>query len=216
MKKIFPSLISADLLHLGDVIEAFNPICDGFHLDIMDNHFVPNLTFGADFANAIAAAAQKPTWIHLMVYNPAGFLDILKLTAGSTLTFHIENNSNIDQLISYIKEKKWRASIAINPKTALEEIFPYLDMVDQILIMSVEPGFSGQHFMHESVAKIAPLVQARMQKKLNFTIAMDGGIDASNIGFLAQSGVDEFGVAKAIFGAADPVEAYKKLKTIVL
>jgi len=117
MKPIYPSLIAADLLNLGTIIETFNPICDGFHVDIMDNHFVPNLTWGAAFANAIARASRKPTWVHLMVDNPHEWLEILELTPGSTLTFHIENSFEKTNLIRCIKEKNLKASIAINPKT---------------------------------------------------------------------------------------------------
>ena len=214
MKAIYPSLISADLLHLGDVIKTFNPICDGFHIDIMDNHFVPNLTWGAAFANTITAASKNPTWVHLMVDNPEKWLPILQLTPGSTLSFHIENSLDKNQAIRSIREKKLKPSIAISPKTALEEILPFAHLVDQILIMSVEPGFSGQNFMPEVMTKIAPLVQMRTEKKLHFTIAMDGGIDATNINMLAQKGVDQFAAAKAIFGQPDPVAAYEALKKL--
>jgi ribulose-phosphate 3-epimerase len=214
MKPIYPSLIAADLLNIGTTIETFNRICDGFHVDIMDNHFVPNLTWGTAFANAIARASRQPTWVHLMVDNPEEWLDALELTPGSTLTFHFENSSEKNQLIRRIKEKNLRASIAINPKTPVEEILPIAHLVDQIVIMSVEPGFSGQEFIENSIAKIEPLIQLRVKQKLDFTIAMDGGINATNIHQLSQKGVDEFAAAKAIFGASDPVAAYEKLKKL--
>jgi ribulose-phosphate 3-epimerase len=214
MKPIYPSLIAADLLNLGTTIEKFNPICDGFHVDIMDNHFVPNLTWGAAFANAIAHASHKPTWVHLMVDNPHKWLDVLELTPGSILTFHIENSSEKIQLVRRIKEKKIKASIAINPKTPVEEILTIAHLVDQILIMSVEPGFSGQEFIENSATKIEPLLQIRAKEKLHFTIAMDGGINATNIHHLSQKGVDEFAAAKAIFNTIDPVEAYEELKKL--
>lgn len=214
MKAIYPSLISADLLHLGKVIDTFNPICDGFHIDIMDNHFVPNLTWGAAFANAISAASKNPTWVHLMVDNPEAWLPNLKLIPGSTLSFHIENSLDKNRIIQSIRGKKLKPSIAISPKTGVEEILPFAHLVDQILIMSVEPGFSGQNFMPEVMAKIAPLILLRSQKKLHFTIAMDGGIDATNIQMLAHKGVDEFAAAKAIFGQTNPVDAYEALKQL--
>jgi len=214
MKPIYPSLISADLLNLDAVINTFNPICDGFHVDIMDNHFVPNLTWGAAFANAISAASHNPPWVHLMVDKPEAWLPILNLKAGSTLTFHIENNSDKIQLIQRTREKSLRPSIAINPKTATEETLPFCHLVDQILIMSVEPGFSGQDFMQSVVSKIETLRAMRASKNLSFKIAMDGGIDATNIKMLADKGVDEFAAAKAIFGAADPVAAYEILKKL--
>lgn len=214
MKQIYPSLISADLLNLGSVIKNFNPVCDGFHIDIMDNHFVPNLTWGADLTNAISRASHKPLWVHLMVEKPDEWLPILDLTPGSILTFHFESNSEKIRLIHRIKEKNLKAGIAINPKTSVEQILPFADLVDQILVMSVEPGFSGQDFNPDVLAKLDPLLFLRKAQQLNFTIAMDGGINAKNIHMLAQKGVDEFGVASAIFNDPNPIAAYEKLKKL--
>lgn len=214
VKPIYPSLIAADLLHLGTVIERFDPICDGFHVDIMDNHFVPNLTWGTAFANAIARASDKPVWVHLMVDNPEEWLQTLELTPGSTLTFHIENKSKKEQMIRGVKEKNFRASIAINPKTPLDEILPIAHLLDQILIMSVEPGFSGQDFIENSIDKINPLLNFRSKENLDFSIAIDGGVTEKNIHMLSQKGIDEFAASKAIFGAQDPIAAYKTLKSL--
>lgn len=214
MKPIYPSLIAADLLHLGKVIEEFNPICDGFHIDIMDNHFVPNLTFGAAFANAIAKASHKPTWVHLMVEKPHEWIHLLELMPGSILSFHFENTTEKVQLIRRIREKNYKPSIAISPKTPIEEVLPLCNLVDQILIMSVEPGFYGQIFTESVIQKIEPLRLTREKQNLNFTIGMDGGINAKNIALLSEKGVDEFAAASAIFKSDDPVKAYEALKKL--
>lgn len=211
MAKIYPSLIGADLLHLGNVIKQLNSVCDGYHIDIMDNHFVPNLTWGKKLTNEIERAAAKPSWVHLMVDNPQEWLHLLDLPNGSTLSFHYENTKEKVQMIRRIQEKKWRASIAVNPETPIEKILPLLNVVDEVLLMSVQPGFYGQNFKHEAVEKIDPLIKARSIGKLNFTIAMDGGINETNIQELAQKGVDTFAVASAIFKHDDIVAATQKL-----
>lgn len=211
MTHLYPSLISADLLNLQATIQALDPYCAGYHIDIMDNHFVPNLTWGPDFANAIDGATAHPSWVHLMVDDPKSIISKLNAKGGSTVTFHIETNGEKNILIEHIKEKKWRAGMAINPKTAITEIFPFLPHIDQILIMSVEPGRSGQQFIPSTMDKIKPLVEYRAAHHLQFTIAIDGGINQQNIGTLAAAGVQEFAVASAIFGNEDLVEAVKGL-----
>lgn len=211
MLRIYPSLISADLLNLERVIRTFEPYCAGFHLDIMDGHFVPALTFGPAFVNAIAKISTKPLWVHLMVEKPEIMIESLDLPAGSTLSFHIETKSNINNTISRIKEKNWLAGIALSPKTEPSALFPFLGSVDQVLIMSVEPGASGQPFLEGAVAKIEPLAEFREKNGLDFTIAMDGGINEKNLKMLSDAGVQEFAIAAGIFGAQDPLEKLKEL-----
>src|SRR5437660_148073 len=139
---IFTSLMAADPLNLEHAINQLQPYCAGFHLDIMDNHFVPNITWGAATVNAIAQKVEKSKkiWVHLMVDNPYDFYETLFLADGSLVSFHLESKVNHADLIKRIKEKKQRASLAINPKTAASEIIPFLHVIDHILVMSVEPG----------------------------------------------------------------------------
>lgn len=209
--KIFPSLISADLLNLESTIKKLEPHCDGFHIDVMDNHFVPNLTWGPQFIKAISQIVTKPLFIHLMVENPEQFLDTLHLKKDDTVAFHIENVKNIKETIKRIRENKWHASLAIKPNSALEQLWPYLDMVSSVLLMSVNPGFSGQAFLPESLPRLEQLAEYRKQKEMNFTIVMDGGINQNNIGQLAKNGCDEIGVAAAIFDTPDPIAALEQL-----
>lgn len=211
MIKIFPSLISADLLNLQHAIKTLEPHCDGFHIDIMDNHFVPNLTWGPMFIKAIAQATNKPLFVHLMIDNPEKFLDKIHIKKDSTVAFHIENTKNIQEMIKRIRENKWHASIAIKPNTALEKLFPFLDDIDSVLLMSVEPGFSGQQFLQGSLQRLKELSEYRSNKKMNFAIVMDGGINKNNIKTVAQNGCDEVGAASAIFDAPDPIKALKEL-----
>lgn len=212
MVRIYPSIISADLTHLAQDIKNIEPYCDGFHLDIMDNHFVPNLTFGIDMIHAIAKITTKQLWIHLMVDTPDTWIEKITLPPNTIISFHIESTINAEKVVLRIKEKKWLASIAINPKTNADEIFSLCHLIDQVLAMSVEPGFSGQHFLESTVAKIPQLMQYKKQHNLSFAIGMDGGIDPENIGLLAQKGVTDFAIASAIFKHDNPILAIEQLR----
>ena len=214
MIKIFPSLISANLLTLEADIATLEPHSDGFHIDVMDNHFVPNLTWGAQFTNAFVGVCQKPLFVHLMITNPQEFIQTLSLRTIDVLCFHIETTSNPELLIKQIKEKKWKVAITLKPKTALSEIFPFLHLIDQVLLMSVEPGFSGQQFLDCSIERLDSLVQFRKEQNLGFEIVMDGGINQTNIGELAQKGAHSFGIAGAIFDAPDPIKAIEALRKV--
>lgn len=214
MIRIYPSLISANLLRMEDEIKKLEPYCDGFHLDIMDNHFVPNLTFGADMVNAISNVTNKQLWVHLMVDDPENWCDTLQLPSQTIFSFHFESTKDIGGIIKRIKENNWQPSIAIKPKTAVSELFPMLHMIDQVLIMSVEPGFSGQRFLPASVDTLKALVAHRNEKKLPFVIGMDGGISAENIQLLAQEGAQDFAIASALFDQSDPVAALQQLKKL--
>jgi ribulose-phosphate 3-epimerase len=212
--EILPSLISGDILNLENTIKMLCNHCDGFHIDVMDDHFVSNLTWGPAFVNAIAQKTTLPLHVHLMVDNPVTWVDRIKLRQNDIFIFHLEaalDFQEVGDIIEATKKVGWRVGIAIKPKTEISHIFEFLDKLDHVLIMSVNPGFSGQKFMPEVVKKIEPLIKKRKEMHLNFTIGMDGGIDATNIKFLSNSGVDQFGVASAIFGHSDSVNALQEL-----
>lgn len=214
MAHIFPSLTAADQLNLQRDINLLEPYCDGFHLDVMDNHFVPNITWGADTVNAIARLTNRTLWVHLMVEKPIDFLETLSLKDHSIVTFHIETIRDTINIINRVKEKNLIPGIAISPKTPIEEIFPLLDVIQHVTIMSVEPGFAGQHFLPSVLEKLERLISYRETSGLKFTIGMDGGINEKNITDLTQRGVDVFGVASAIFGKPDPVAALQQLQKL--
>ena len=209
--EIYPSLISANILNLEESIDLLDNHCDGYHLDVMDNHFVPNLTWGAQFINLIAQYTKKKPWVHLMIDNPENFLDRLFIPQNTLVTFHIETKSNITDLIAGINEKKWQPGIAINQKTAIDEVFPYLDQVHQVLLMSVNPGFSGQQLIPEVLKKVSPLKKELKKRDVRIPIAMDGGINRSNIVEIAQLGITQFGIATGIFSYPDPVDELRSL-----
>lgn len=210
--KIHPSLISADLLDLAHVIKTLDPECDGYHIDVMDNHFVPNLTWGYAFIEAIKKVTTNPLDIHLMIDNPNTFIQKLTPRPKDTITFHIESTTHPKTIIDLIKEKKCKVGIAIKPKTGLESLLQFVSDVDQVTIMSVEPGFSGQQFLPESIERLTTLNTYRAEHSLSFAIAMDGGITTKNIASLAQNGLDICAAAAAIFHTPNYVSALNQLK----
>jgi len=211
MVEIFPSLISSDLLNLQKEIEILDSHCHGYHIDVMDDHFVPNLTWGTQFVEAIDKATAKPLWVHLMVDDPRRWVKILSLNANSIISFHIESSKETRTILDLIKKKNIVPSIAINPKTPIETIFPFLDILPHVLVMSVEPGFSGQSFLPEVVQKVDLLRGYCQSRGFKCKIGMDGGIGKENISMLCKKGVEHFGIGSAIFEEKDRVGAINNL-----
>ncbi|MFH1831385.1 MAG: ribulose-phosphate 3-epimerase [bacterium] len=212
--KIYPSLISSNVLELKHTITLLDEHCDGYHLDVMDDHFVPNLTWGPVFINAIAATTGLPVQVHLMVDNPVLWIDRLKLTSRDTFIFHIESVKDslaAKDIIEKVREKDMNVGIALNPKTSVDAIKDIVPLVDKVLVMSVEPGFSGQAFIPEVMHKVEQLCAMRDLQRLSFLICMDGGVGYNNITQLAEAGVDIVAVASAIFSRKDIVCALKDL-----
>lgn len=212
--KIYPSLISADLLNLESIISQLNPLCDGFHIDIMDGHFVPNITWGPVFSNAIAKKTERPLDIHLMVSDPTTVAARISPREQDCITFHYEsvkNQADIMPIIAHIKNMHCRVGIAISPETPVQAVQGYLESLDAITIMSVTPGASGQPFIPSMFEKIAQLVALKVTNNQRLELIIDGGVGATNIAELAQAGVDSCAVASAIFSAFSPTDAIKHL-----
>lgn len=233
MPSIFPSLISSDLLNLGSTIKNLDPYCAGYHIDIMDNHFVPSLTWGTMFIDAISRATSNQLWVHLMVDDPGSWIARLQptesnphiknnfahnsLKKNSIISFHLESTKQPLDIIQTIQEKKWRASIAINPETPVTDLIPYLPFIDHVLLMSVQPGRSGQPFIPEIIHKITELQNylAKQDKNQAITIALDGGITHANIANLAKLGIEHFAIASTIFNTPDPAQALQELQKTI-
>ena len=216
--KIYPSLISSDLLNLENTVHLLDDHCDGYHIDVMDFHFVPNLTWGPQFIKALAQITKKPLHVHLMVDNPRGWLDVLHLRSGDSILFHAEAVKSADELlflIKHIKKRDYFAGLALNPSTPIDASFAYLQFLDEVLLMSVEPGFSGQAFISSVADKIKPLKQRIAKENTTCAIGMDGGVTKENSAELAQQGVDSFCIASAIFSHSDPVQAIKDLHAAI-
>lgn len=214
MIKIYPSLMAANLVNLAHDIKLLEPHCDGFHLDVMDFHFVPNLTFGPDMTNAIRRTSKKTIWIHLMVDEPLRYIPRLQLHFNDIISIHYEacTEETLISLIKLIKDRSWKASLALRPSTEIDVIIPFLQHLDQVLLMSVEPGFSGQSFVTSTTDRLAALSVLKNKHKASFTIGMDGGINENNIKQLAEQGVQDMGIGSAIFGYDDPVQKILELQ----
>lgn len=211
MATILPSLIAGDLLNLSKDISSLEPFCSKFHIDVMDFHFVPNLAFGPDFVNAIKNITKNKLEIHMMVQYPEKYVGRLNLTDGDIFTFHIESPSDLSpaQLIREINSKNWLSSIALSPNTPLEALFSIDAPFDRVLLVSVEPGFSGQDFLPHMKLKLKSLSLFRQSHGLNFTIAIDGGITKKLCQELVDLGADELVVGSAIFKNTQPAQALK-------
>ncbi len=212
MTSLFPSLISAHLLNLREEIQLLEPYVAGFHIDIMDFHFVDNLTWGPAFINEIRTATSKQLFVHLMVDFPEKYLDRMHLTHNDIVSVHWESPSDIgiQKVLEAIKLRNWIPSLALNPETSIK-VLENIQIPEHILLMSVNPGFSGQPFIREMLDKLKELTALRKQLSAPFTIALDGGITAENAKELVAAGADQLAVASAIFSDPDRVHAVHTL-----
>lgn len=211
--KIAPSLLSADFANLEkEVKEIEKSGADLLHLDMMDGHFVPNLTFGVPIINAIRKHTKLPFDIHMMVFNPEKYLDELEKVGVQMISFHQEASIHQDRIIQEIKERKIKAGIAINPATSINNIEPILPILDYVLIMSVNPGFGGQKFIYYTLEKVKKLKKIIQNNGYNTLIEVDGGIKAENIQLLKDAGADVCVAGSAVFGKPDRKKAIDILK----
>jgi ribulose-phosphate 3-epimerase len=201
MTIISPSILACDFLNLQTEIESFKDSKNiQFHIDVMDGHYVPNLSFGKCVLNNINTITDHPLDVHLMVSNPKDYVDDFSHSGISNLTFHWEATNHHDSLISQIKYKYNSVGISINPSTPVSAIPDYvLERIDILLIMSVNPGFGGQYFIKSSIDKVIEASNIRDKKNLSFKIQIDGGVTDSNAKELISSGADILVAGSYIF-----------------
>ena len=207
--QIAPSILSSDFARLKEEIESIKN-CDMVHIDVMDGHFVPNLTFGAPVVKCIRKYTDLFFDCHLMISNPLKYAKDFAAAGADLITFHYESDNDPKEVIDEIKRLGCKVGISVKPKTEIEKIYPYLDDVDLVLIMSVEPGFGGQSFMAEVLDKVVKLKE--LNKK--FVIEIDGGIDDKTIYQAKEAGVDICVAGSYIFKQKNRIETIKKLKAV--
>ncbi len=207
MTRLFPSLLAANSLNLQeDITTTLSQGADGLHLDIMDGHFVPNLSFGPHIVEAISTFTRCYTDTHLMVTKPQKFLDAFLKAGTHALSFHIEAVDDPLPLLEVIHKYGCAAGLAINPQTPLKAIEPYLERCDFILFMTVNPGFGGQEFIPEPLKKIKELNHIKQQRNLSLDIRVDGGITRHNAKSIVTAGANTLIMGSGLLKQPNPQE----------
>ena len=209
--KVAPSLLSADFSKLGEEIRQ---LCkngaDMLHVDVMDGHFVPNLTIGPVVIKDIKKSSTVPLDVHLMMTNPLQYLQAFIDAGADRITLHIEMDDDIDDALDYLRQQGIKRGICLKPKTKAEDLIPYLDKIDFVLIMTVEPGFGGQSFMTDQLKKISDVKKIIQNRPID--IEVDGGINDKTGALCVQNGADILVAGNYIFKASDIKDAILKLK----
>ncbi len=213
MIKVAPSVLSADFGNLANEVKSICDFgCDFVHVDVMDGHFVPNLTIGPLVVDAINKASTKPLDIHLMVENNTFFVDLFKNLNPEFISFHIEEEKHPHRLIQYIRSLGIRPAITLNPHTHPSSIEYILEDVDMVLVMSVNPGFGGQKFIESSIKKIKEIKELCQKRNPKCLIEIDGGVNDKNIKELKEAGVDIVVAGSYVFGSENREKAIKSLQ----
>ena len=211
--KVAPSLLSCDFSKMGEEIVRIDKAgADLIHLDVMDGHFVPNLTIGPAVIKALRPLTKLPFDVHLMISDPLSYIDAFADAGADYITFHAEADSDIDETIAKIRSRAIKPGIVLKPGTPAEAAFPYLDKVDMVLVMTVEPGFGGQSFMADMMSKAEKLRAEIDRRRLPVLIEADGGITEKNASVVSAAGIDVVVSGTGVFKAADPAAAIKLIQ----
>jgi len=213
MKKIAPSILSADFSRLGEEVEAVERAgADLIHVDVMDGHFVPNITIGPLVVTGLRKLTSLPLDVHLMIEKPERYIEAFAQAGSTWITFHAEVCPRLGQMIKKVRQLKVRPGVVLNPSTPLKTLYPVVDAIDLVLLMSVHPGFGGQSFIPSTLKKIERLRRIIDQNHYPLEIEVDGGIKAENIGEVSRAGGDIFVLGTGIFKTKDYAETIRQLR----
>ncbi len=213
MVQIVPSILSADFARLGEEIAAVERGgAKMLHVDIMDGHFVPNLTMGPPVVKSIRRKTRLTLDIHLMIEDADRFAPVFVEAGANQISVHQEACRHLDRTLHLIRSEGARAGVVLNPATPVAMLEDVLDVVDHVLIMSVNPGFGGQEFIPRSLDKVRELVRMREQRRLDFAIQIDGGVSRDNVTEIVRAGCDWLVAGSAVFHSADPAATVKEMQ----
>ncbi len=204
MTKVAPSILSADFLHLEDEIRAVEKAgADWLHVDIMDGHFVPNLTFGPKLVKAVRKATSLPIDVHLMIDNPQSYIEQFAGAGADNITVHSEVKASLPQLFELVKSFDKSFGVSIKPDTPLEDVTDFLEDIDVLLIMTVYPGFGGQAFIDSVVPKISQAAKLKQENGFHYEIEVDGGLNDQTVKIAVANGASLIVAGEYIFGSKD-------------
>lgn len=204
MIKISPSILSSDYGNLSSELKRMEACgADMLHIDVMDGHFVPNITLGAPIVKCIRKSSTLPFDVHLMISDPYKYIPDFVNAGSDIITFHVEADSDIEKTIDLILASGKKAGLSVKPKTPVEAVYPYLDKLSMVLVMTVEPGFGGQSFMEDMMPKVSAVRSEIDRRGLDVDIQVDGGINKDTISIAAKAGANVFVSGNAIFSSDD-------------
>lgn len=215
MFKLAPSILSADFSKLGEQVKLIEEGgADIIHVDVMDGHFVPNISFGAAVMKSLNKGTALNYDVHLMIENPDAYIEDFMTDKTEYITVHKEACVHLNRTVQHIKSLGAKAGVSINPATPVSLLEDIIDEVDMILVMSVNPGFGGQKFIPSALKKIQKLADIRKERNLDFVIEVDGGVTLDNASAIAEAGADMLVAGSAVFGAEDIIERVKEFKAL--
>ena len=210
--KVAPSILSADFASLGAEIGRVSASADMLHVDVMDGRFVPNITIGPPVVQCIRKATRLPLDVHLMIVEPQRHVQAFAKAGADIISVHAEATFHLNSVLDEIRSSGCRAAVAINPATGVFAVEHVLQMVDMVLVMTVNPGFGGQRMIEEALVKVRELRDIATRRGLSLDIEVDGGIDHDTVARAARAGANVFVAGSYVFGAADPAAAADRLK----
>jgi len=215
--EIAPSILAADFARLGEQIrQVENGGADVIHFDVMDGHFVPNISIGIPVLQSIRKATRLAIDVHLMIENPELYIEAFVRAGGNRVLIHQEATPHLDRALEMVREQGAEAGAVINPATPVAMLTDVLDKVDTVLVMSVNPGFGGQKYIPRATEKVRQLNEVRARRGATFRIEVDGGIELEHTAELARAGANTFVAGTSIFHTPDPAEAVRKMRAAAL